>query len=110
VPKTYLVELAGPLPRDLGKRLRAGVELDDGIARVDSFRVVGGSGSRLMIELVLHEGRNRIVRRMLEAAGHPVQRLVRTKIGPVALGDLRSGRTRALNRVEVAELFAAAGL
>ena len=110
VPKTYLAELAGPLPRDLGKRLRAGVELDDGIARVDSFRVVSGSGNRLMVELVLHEGRNRIVRRMLEAAGSPVQRLVRTKIGPVALGDLRSGRTRALNRVELGELFAAAGL
>ncbi|HEX2499710.1 MAG TPA: pseudouridine synthase, partial [Actinomycetes bacterium] len=94
VPKTYLAELAGPLPKDLGKRLRTGVELDDGIARVDSFRVIGGSGNRLMVELVLHEGRNRIVRRMLEAAGHPVRRLVRTKIGPIALG----------------ELFAAAGL
>jgi 23S rRNA pseudouridine2605 synthase len=110
VPKTYLAELAGPLPKDLGKRLRTGVELDDGIARVDSFRVIGGSGNRLMVELVLHEGRNRIVRRMLEAAGHPVRHLVRTKIGPITLGDLRSGRTRALNRVEVGELFAAAGL
>lgn len=110
VRKTYLVELAGPLPKDLGKRLRAGVELEDGVAKVDSFRVVGGSGNRMMVELVLHEGRNRIVRRMLEAAGHPVQRLVRTKVGPVALGDLRPGRTRALNRVEVGELFTAAGL
>jgi len=110
VRKTYLVELAGPLPKDLGKRLRAGIELEDGVAKVDSFRVVGGSGHRMMVELVLHEGRNRIVRRMLDAVGHPAQRLVRTKIGPVALGDLRPGRTRALNRVEIGELFAAAGL
>ncbi|MCI0688271.1 MAG: rRNA pseudouridine synthase [Sporichthyaceae bacterium] len=110
VRKTYLAELAGPLPKDLGRRLRAGIELDDGPAAVDSFRVVGRSGPRIMVELVLHEGRNRIVRRMLEAAGHPVQRLVRTKVGPVNLGDLRPGRWRALNRVELGELFGAAGI
>src|SRR5262245_45891464 len=110
VPKTYPAELAGPLPKDLGRRLRAGVELDDGVARVDSFRVVGGSANRLMVELVRHEGRNRIVRRMLEAGGHPVQRLVRTRMGAITPGELRPGRTRALNRVELGELFAAAGL
>lgn len=109
VRKTYLAELSGPLPKDLGRRLRAGIELDDGPAAVDSFRVVGGSGNRIMVEIVLHEGRNRIVRRMLEAAGHPVQRLVRTRVGPVALGDLRTGRWRVLSRVELGELYSAAG-
>ena len=57
MPKTYLAEVAGPLARDVGKRLRAGIELDDGSVSVDSFRVVGRTAGRVMIEVVLHEGR-----------------------------------------------------
>jgi 23S rRNA pseudouridine2605 synthase len=110
VPKFYLAEIAGPVPRDLGRRLREGIELDDGPAAVDSFKVVDARPGKALIEIVLHDGRNRIVRRVLEAAGHPVLRLVRTKIGPVRLGDLRPGRTRVLGRAEVASLMAAAGL
>jgi 23S rRNA pseudouridine2605 synthase len=110
VPKTYLVEVAGPVPRDLGKRLRAGVELDDGIAGVDSFKVVDARPGKALLELVLHDGRNRVVRRMLAAAGHPVEQLVRTRVGPIRLGDLRSGRTRVLGQAEVSALFEAAGL
>ena len=110
VPKTYLAEVPGPVPRDLGRRLREGVELEDGPARVDGFRLVGSTGNRVMVEVVLHEGRNRIVRRVLEAVGHPVQQLVRTRIGPIALGELRPGRYRALGREEVGQLFAAVGL
>jgi 23S rRNA pseudouridine2605 synthase len=110
VPKVYLAEVAGPLPRDLGRRLREGVELDDGLATVDSFRVVDARPGKALIEIVLHDGRNRIVRRLLDAAGHPVLRLVRTQIGPIKLGDLRSGRTRVLGKAEVASLMAAAGL
>lgn len=110
VPKTYLAEVIGPLPRDVGRRLRAGVELTDGPARADSFRVVDAAGARMMVELVVHEGRNRIVRRMLEAVGFPVQRLVRTKVGPVSLGDMRPGKVRPLTGAEVAALYAAVGL
>jgi 23S rRNA pseudouridine2605 synthase len=110
VPKIYLAEVAGPLPGDLGRRLRAGVDLEDGVARVDSFRVVQALGTRVLVEVVLHEGRTRLVRRLLDASGHPVQRLVRTRIGPVALGDLKSGRTRHLTRVEVGALYDLVGL
>ena len=110
VPKTYLAEVTGPIPRDVGRRLKAGVELEDGVVSVDGFKVVSRVGNRVMVEVVLHEGRKHIVRRLLEEVGHPVQRLVRTQVGPVALGDLRSGRTRVLNRAEVSALYAAAGL
>ncbi len=110
IPKTYLAEIAGPVPRDLGRRLREGVELEDGPATVDSFRVVSSAGSRVMVEVVLHEGRNRIVRRMLAAEGFQVQQLVRVRLGPVSLGDLRPGRLRQLSRPELGELYAAVGL
>jgi 23S rRNA pseudouridine2605 synthase len=110
VPKTYLVEVAGPVARDLGKRLRAGIELDDGVASVDSFKVVDARPGKALLELVLHDGRNRIVRRMLAAAGHPVEQLVRTQVGPIRLGDLRQGRTRVLGQAEVGSLMAAAGM
>lgn len=110
VQKTYLAEVPGPVPRGLGTRLREGVDLDDGPVRVDSFRVVGRSGSRIMVEVVLHEGRKHIVRRLLEAVGHPVQRLVRTHFGPIALGDLGPGVVRPLTREDVAALRAEVGL
>jgi 23S rRNA pseudouridine2605 synthase len=110
VPKTYVAEIAAPVPRDLGRRLRDGLDLDDGPARVDSFRVVGSSGNRAMVELVIHEGRNRLVRRLLDAAGHPVQRLIRTGVGPVQLAELRPGKTRPLNSQEIGRLYEAVGL
>jgi 23S rRNA pseudouridine2605 synthase len=110
VPKTYLAEVVGPVPRDLGKRLRAGIELDDGIATVDSFKVVDMRPGKALVELVLHDGRNRIVRRLLDAVGMPVEALARTQIGPIRLGDLRRGRYRVLGRTEVSALFEVAGL
>jgi 23S rRNA pseudouridine2605 synthase len=110
VPKTYLAEVLGPVARDVGRRLKAGVELEDGPARVDEFRLVSSSGNRVMLELVLHDGRKHIVRRLLEAVGHPVQRLVRTSIGPVQLGSQRAGKIRALTPPELAALFKAVGL
>ncbi len=106
VTKTYLAEIQGPIAKDVGRRLREGVDLEDGAARVDSFRVVSSAANRVMVEVVLHEGRNHIVRRMLEAVGHPVSRLVRTHVGEVVLGDLKSGRTRPLTRAELGSLYA----
>jgi 23S rRNA pseudouridine2605 synthase len=110
VPKTYLAEVSGPVRRDLGRQLLTGIELDDGVASADKFRVVEQAGGRALVEITLHEGRKHIVKRMLAAAGHPVSRLVRTQVGPVALGSLRPGTTRKLSAKEVGDLYAAVGL
>lgn len=110
VPKTYVAIIPGPVPRDLGKRLREGVELDDGLARADSFRVIDSAPGRAAVEIVLHEGRKHIVRRMLAAVGHPVEALSRTQVGPVHLGDTRPGRTRALSAAEVRALYKEVGM
>jgi len=109
VAKTYLATVTAPVSRDVVRRLRSGVELDDGPARADVFRVVQTQGDRAIVEITLHEGRNRIVRRMLAAVGHPVQRLVRTSIGPVRLGGQRVGTLRELTADELAELYASDG-
>ena len=108
VAKTYLAEVSGPVRNPVRRQLLAGVELEDGPARVDAFRIVDAVGTRVLVEVVLHEGRKHIVRRLLDAVGHPVDRLVRTAVGPVHLGDLRVGRTRRLSPAEVAGLFKAA--
>ena len=110
VLKTYLADVAGPLPKDLGRRLITGIELSDGIATADRFRVVERAGDRALVEITLHEGRKHIVRRMLAEAGHPVSRLVRRNVGPVALGSLRPGTTRRLTTREIGDLYAAVGL
>ena len=110
VAKKYLAQIAGPVPRDLGKRLREGVELDDGPASVDSFKVVDSQPGKALVEIVLHEGRKHIVRRLLDAVGHPVLTLVRTEVGPIRLGDTKPGKMRALNKAEVGQLYSAAGL
>jgi 23S rRNA pseudouridine2605 synthase len=110
VQKTYLAEVGGQVPRDLGRRLRAGVDLEDGPVAVDSFRLVDSFAGRSMVELVLHEGRKHVVRRLMDEVGHPVQRLVRTAIGEVRLGDQRPGRIRPLTRPEVGALYRAVGL
>ncbi|AKS33995.1 pseudouridine synthase [Mycolicibacterium goodii] len=110
VPKTYVATVVGAVPRGLGKKLKAGVELDDGPAHVDDFAVVDTVPGKTMVKVTLHEGRNRIVRRLLAAVDFPVQELVRTEIGSVSLGDQRPGSIRALTRKEVGELYQAVGL
>jgi 23S rRNA pseudouridine2605 synthase len=110
VPKTYLAEVPGPVARDVGKRLREGVELEDGPVRVDSFRLIDSQPGKALVEVILHEGRKHVVRRALEAVGYPVERLVRVQVGPIHLGDLRQGRWRVLTRAEVGQLFTAVEL
>ncbi|GAA5034240.1 hypothetical protein GCM10023258_34840 [Terrabacter aeriphilus] len=110
VLKTYVATIRGPVQRDVGKRLREGVELEDGPVSVDSFRIVDHQPGKAMVEVVLHEGRKHVVRRMLDAVGHPVVELVRTEVGPIRLADLKSGRTRRLNKAEIGALYKAAGL
>lgn len=110
VAKTYLVEVQGRVREALGKQLRAGVELEDGTVTVDEFKIVQVASHASLVEVVLHEGRNRVVRRLFEEVGHPVDRLVRTRIGPIRLGDLRPGRTRVLSKTEVGSLMTAVGM
>ena len=110
VLKTYLADVPGPIPRDLGRRLATGVELEDGVAVADKFRVLEQANGRALVEISLHEGRNRIVRRMLAEVGHPVSRLVRISVGPIKLGNLPPGSTRDLTTKEIGELYAAVGL
>jgi pseudouridine synthase len=110
VTKTYMAEIHGPIPRDLGRLLRKGVELEDGLVKADRFRLVEQSGKRLLVEVTLHEGRKHIVRRLLKEVGFPVQQLARTEFGPVKLGRLKPGAIRALSHREVGELYAAVDL
>jgi 23S rRNA pseudouridine2605 synthase len=109
VLKTYLAEVPGPVSRSVGRILRAGVEFDDGAVAVDGFRVVQSLPGRALVEVVLHEGRKHVVRRLLAEVGHPVQRLVRTAIADVRLGEQRPGTVRVLSRPEVGALNRAVG-
>ncbi|TVT54454.1 rRNA pseudouridine synthase [Amycolatopsis rhizosphaerae] len=110
VLKTYLAEVDGLVPRGLGKQLRAGVELEDGPVRVDAFRVKDMQAGRSLVEVVLHEGRKHIVRRLLAEVGFPVRKLVRTSIADVQLGAQKPGTLRRLTRQEVAALYRAVDL
>ena len=98
------------MPKDLGKQLRAGVELDDGPVQVDSFRIVDSKPGKAIVEVILHEGRKHIVRRLLDHVGHPIISLVRTQVGPITLGSTKSGRWRPLSQREISDLYKAAGL
>jgi 23S rRNA pseudouridine2605 synthase len=110
VSKTYLVKIPAPVPRDLGKQLRTGVPLDDGLARFDSFRVIDSTKSEALVEVVLHEGRHRIVRRAFESLDLEVRSLTRVAVGPLSLGDLKLGQLRRLTSNEIRSLRTAAGL
>lgn len=110
VEKTYLATVTGRVTASEIDQLRRGVELGDGPARAVRASIQGSSGSRTVVELVLHEGRKRIVRRMFTAIGHPVERLLRTRIGTLELGDLKAGQWRVLGRSEIERLRADANL
>ena len=104
--KTYLVQYEGELPRDAKAILTKGVELEDGIGRVIGYRELPNN----WLELKIHEGRYHIIRRLMEAVGVEVIRLVRSQFGPIVLGDMKEGRWRDLNEVEVANLYKALDL
>jgi 23S rRNA pseudouridine2605 synthase len=108
VVKTYLAEVDGDPAPSAVRRLREGVELDDGITAPARVKVVQRRGATTALELGIHEGRNRQVRRMCEAVGHPVRRLVRTRIGPLRDARLAPGTWRALTPTEVRRLYEAA--
>jgi 23S rRNA pseudouridine2605 synthase len=110
VEKTYVAEVEGRLSKGTVADLLAGVTLDDGPVHVRRARVIDSTSARSIVELVIHEGRNRIVRRLLDHVGHPVRRLTRTRFGPVDLGGLASGTTRELTDDELGELLDLVGL
>lgn len=110
IAKTYVAEVEGEVSRTLGRHLRDGVELEDGLAKADSFTVLQAGRNSSVVQMVLHEGRNRIVRRMFDAVGHPVIRLTRTSIGPVRLGQLKPGETREISGTDLGELMKVVGL
>jgi pseudouridine synthase len=106
--KTYMAQVDGKISEaDLGK-LRRGVELDDGVTAPAKARLLAARKDESAVELKIHEGRNRQVRRMLDAVGHPVTRLIRTAIGPIDIGALKVGAYRDLSQEEVNKLYAAA--
>ncbi|MCD4536504.1 rRNA pseudouridine synthase [Nocardioides sp. cx-169] len=110
VDKTYVAEVGGEVSKATVARLLAGVTLEDGPVTVSSARVVAAAPDKSIVELVIHEGRNRIVRRLLDEVGHPVRKLTRTAIGPVALGTLKPGHLRELTLDELGELLDGAQL
>lgn len=110
VSKVYVAKVEGVVPKTLCTTLRAGVDLDDGPVRVSDCVVLDTSGNHSLVQVELHEGRNRIVRRMFATAGYPVLELVRTQFGPIRLGTLAPGEVRQLGREDVGALMNVAGL
>ncbi|MGM7700045.1 pseudouridine synthase [Microbacterium sp. A84] len=107
VTKVYIAKVEGTVTAQVIAQLTKGIELDDGPIKADKARLldsskgtVGGRGASSLVELTLHSGRNRIVRRMLAAVGHPVTELVRRQFGPLHLGTLPAGKTRELTKIE----------
>ena len=110
VTKTYLAKVDGDVSPSTLRQMKAGIELEDGPIAVDSVAVKGQpSRGQTILEITLHSGRNRIVRRLCAAVGHPVVELHRKSFGPLTLGSLGSGAMRDLSKVEVSSILALAG-
>jgi 23S rRNA pseudouridine2605 synthase len=105
VPKTYLAEVTGVIRAATLKQLRSGIVLDDGAVKPSSVKLVSTGADKTLIKITLQEGRTHIVRRTMEAVGHPVRRLSRIGIGPVRLGNLKVGELRDLTREELGGLL-----
>ena len=104
--KKYLVEIEGSLTRAEEGRVLAGIELEDGLAKADSItKIRETKNESSWYEVTIHEGRYHIIRRIFEELGHPVLQLIRTNFGPIAVGELKPGRFRHLNQVEIENLF-----
>ena len=110
IAKTYVAIVEGQVEPWVPRKLRRGIELEDGEARADRVTVKDSGPRGSIVEITLHSGKNRIVRRMLDAVGHPVMRLARTRLGPLRLGNLRPGEIRPLSGEEIAALQREVGL
>jgi 23S rRNA pseudouridine2605 synthase len=105
VRKTYVAEVEGIVDDSTRRRLIRGVKLDDGFIKPDAVTIMSRDVDRTLVRLTLHSGRNRIVRRLMDAVGHPVRRLARIKIGPIVLGNLKPGEIRELTGSELGALL-----
>ena len=110
IAKTYVAIVEGQVEPWVPRKLRRGIELEDGEAKADRVTVKDSGPRGSIVEITLHSGKNRIVRRMLDAVGHPVTRLARTRLGPLRLGNLRPGQFRPLSGEEIAALQQEVGL
>jgi len=110
IAKTYVAIVEGQVEPWVPRKLRRGIELEDGEAKADRVTVKDSGPRGSIVEITLHSGKNRIVRRMLDAVGHPVTRLARTRLGPLRMGNLRPGQTRPLSGEEIAALQQEVGL
>lgn len=110
ISKTYVARLHGEVRPGVKRRLMAGIELEDGPIAVDGFRVVDTYGDITTVEITVHEGRNRLVRRMMDAVGFPVHELVRTGFGPIRLDHLQPGTSRRVKGNALTALYGAVGL
>jgi len=102
--KYYLVEVKGQFSQLALEKMRSGIELEDGITSEAYVELLASDSKRTLLKVGIHEGRNRQVRRMCEALGYPVTRLIRTQIGPIKLGKLPCGAYRQLTPAEVGKL------
>lgn len=105
VPKTYVATVEGQVNRSIIRRLEEGVQLEDGFVKADKVKIIEMGLPNSIIEITLHSGANRVVRRMLDAIHHPVVRLVRTQFGTITLGRLKVGRSRVIGGSELAALM-----
>lgn len=110
IAKTYVAIVEGQVEPWVPRKLRRGIELEDGEAKADRVTVKDSGPRGSIVEITLHSGKNRIVRRMLDAVGHPVTRLARTRLGPLRLGNLHPGQTRPLSGEEISALQQEVGL
>lgn len=105
IEKTYVARVHGEVKPYVRKKLLRGVELEDGLVKADKFRVRDTLGDISAVEITVHEGRNRMVRRMLDAVGFPVRELVRVRFGPIRLDRLKPGTTRRVKGEELLSLY-----
>jgi 23S rRNA pseudouridine2605 synthase len=110
IDKTYVATVRGQVSPQALRQLRDGVELEDGFVQCETARIIQKEPERTLVELVIHVGKNHIVRRLMADVGYPVTDLVRTRIGPIHLGQQRPGVVRAITGKELRELYTAVGL
>ena len=100
------MQVPGPMEPGVGAAMKKGIRLEDGVTRVDEFKLVDSTPGHVLVEVTIHSGKNRIVRRLFDAVGYPVERLVRVEMGPIRIGSQKQGTVRNLSKVEIGHLLA----
>lgn len=110
VEKIYIGLVDGEITKSILEKLRKGVELEDGLSRFDNVKIIGTNGEKTILEIAIHSGKNRIIRRTFDALGFEVKELSRVQFGPIKLGEMKLAKTRVLTNPEVSSLEKAVGL